>query len=147
MNISTPDAPWCLHKIWKNGHDGIVRSLYWDEPVSCPSNTAQVRFLSIIQANVIVTGGEDSRMRAWKYRPITETVEADPEVADEDDEMDLDVSQVVSPKNRRHDSDDEAPVVRDMACRDSATIQHTPGTQTKQTLKCLLYGSIMRIRL
>jgi len=38
-------------------------------------------------------------------------VEAEPEVIDEDDEMDLDVSQVASPKNRRRDSDDETPRV------------------------------------
>jgi len=34
MNLSVPDAPWCLHKIWSHGHTGIVRGLLWDEPVS-----------------------------------------------------------------------------------------------------------------
>ena len=34
MNISTQDAPWCLHKLWTHGHVGVVRSLLWDEEVN-----------------------------------------------------------------------------------------------------------------
>ena len=38
MNISVPDAPWCLHKLWTHGHVGIVRSLLWDEDVGSVSS-------------------------------------------------------------------------------------------------------------
>ncbi|RDB20465.1 WD repeat-containing protein 89 [Hypsizygus marmoreus] len=46
--LSTANAPWCLHNIWSNGHVGVVRSLLWDE-----------------ENKVLVTGGEDSKINVW----------------------------------------------------------------------------------
>ncbi|KAF9004783.1 WD40-repeat-containing domain protein [Cyathus striatus] len=52
MNPSVSDAPWFLHILWTNNHVGIVRSLLWDE-----------------QNQVIVTGGEDSKLNLWACPP------------------------------------------------------------------------------
>ncbi|KAK0467894.1 WD40-repeat-containing domain protein [Desarmillaria tabescens] len=30
-DLSTQNSSWTLHKIWSNGHTGVVRSLLWDE--------------------------------------------------------------------------------------------------------------------
>ncbi|KAG6906559.1 hypothetical protein DXG01_013187 [Tephrocybe rancida] len=47
-NLSVPGAPWYLHNTWSTGHVGIVRSLLWD-----------------FDHNVLVTGGEDSKINVW----------------------------------------------------------------------------------
>ncbi|OCH95967.1 WD40 repeat-like protein [Obba rivulosa] len=46
--LSDPSWPWTLSQIWSRGHAGVVRSLLWDE-----------------QNNVLITGGEDSKINAW----------------------------------------------------------------------------------
>ncbi|KAG6336327.1 hypothetical protein ID866_2752 [Astraeus odoratus] len=47
--LSQPGAPWMIHSIWAGGHAGIVRSTLWDE-----------------ENNVLLTGGEDSKVLAWR---------------------------------------------------------------------------------
>ncbi|KAJ4490235.1 WD40-repeat-containing domain protein [Lentinula aciculospora] len=49
-DLATPQSPgqWSLHKVWSTGHEGIVRSLMWDE-----------------QNQVLVTGGEDGKLCVW----------------------------------------------------------------------------------
>ncbi|KAF8876287.1 WD40-repeat-containing domain protein [Gymnopilus junonius] len=86
MNVSVPDAPWGLHKLWTHGHTGVVRSLLWDE-----------------ENQILVTGGEDGKINSWPIYPVPrdsdETVN-DNEDEDEDEAMDVDVS---SPKSRKRD--------------------------------------------
>ncbi|KAH7878679.1 uncharacterized protein C8R40DRAFT_1167403 [Lentinula edodes] len=49
-DLSTPQssAQWSLHKLWSTGHEGVVRSLLWDE-----------------KDQVLVTGGEDGKICVW----------------------------------------------------------------------------------
>ncbi|KAJ7122832.1 WD40-repeat-containing domain protein [Mycena epipterygia] len=54
-NLAVPAAPWSLCSTWTNGHTGIVRSLLWDD-----------------QNDVVVTGGEDSKINVWT-RPAANT--------------------------------------------------------------------------
>ncbi|KDQ28880.1 hypothetical protein PLEOSDRAFT_1011799, partial [Pleurotus ostreatus PC15] len=45
---SDSDAPWTLHRVWTHGHEGIIRSLLYDE-----------------ENHVLLTGGEDGRLNLW----------------------------------------------------------------------------------
>ncbi|KAI9066366.1 WD40 repeat-like protein [Trametes sanguinea] len=74
--FSDPSAPWLLHKTWTTGHVGIVRAALWDE-----------------RNNVLLTGGEDSKLNAWvaeQPEPVTSPGKvkrgntADPMDVDED---------------------------------------------------------------
>ncbi|KAJ4495767.1 WD40-repeat-containing domain protein [Lentinula edodes] len=49
-DLLTPQssAQWSLHKLWSTGHEGVVRSLLWDE-----------------KDQVLVTGGEDGKICVW----------------------------------------------------------------------------------
>ncbi|GBE79373.1 WD40 repeat-like protein [Sparassis crispa] len=47
-SFSDPNAPWLLTNTWSTGHTGVVRSVLWDE-----------------RNNVLLTGGEDSRLNVW----------------------------------------------------------------------------------
>ncbi|KAJ6627429.1 WD40-repeat-containing domain protein [Mycena sp. CBHHK59/15] len=47
-NLAAPGAPWSLRNVWTNGHVGVVRSLLWDD-----------------EKEVLVTGGEDSKLNLW----------------------------------------------------------------------------------
>ncbi|PPQ83949.1 hypothetical protein CVT26_011644 [Gymnopilus dilepis] len=88
MNISVPDAPWCLHKLWTHGHSGIVRSLLWDE-----------------ENQVLVTGGEDGKINLWPIIPVPREVEDGADIDEDEDSdgaMDVDVS---SPKPRKRELD------------------------------------------
>jgi len=109
MNISTNYAPWCLHKLWTHGHVGVVRSLFWDEPVR-PPPLSLLSFISsrsqqhlALQNNILLTGGEDSKLNAWPIQPIIpetkDEVESDSESEEgsEEDGMDVDGS---SPRSK-----------------------------------------------
>ncbi|CAL1701580.1 unnamed protein product [Somion occarium] len=52
-DFSDPQSPWLLHRTWTTGHVGVVRSFLWDE-----SN------------NVLLTGGEDSKINVWSSPPL-----------------------------------------------------------------------------
>ncbi|KAJ7590778.1 WD40-repeat-containing domain protein [Mycena floridula] len=47
-NLSVAGSPWGLHRLWTNGHVGVVRSLLWDEA-----------------NNILVSGGEDAKINIW----------------------------------------------------------------------------------
>jgi hypothetical protein len=65
-DLSIPAAPWQLHNIWSNGHVGIVRSVLWDEPVRILDFVLFEGLMNVsAQNNVVITGGEDSRLNAW----------------------------------------------------------------------------------
>jgi len=72
-DLSDAVAPWVIHSVWAGGHSGIVRSLHWDE-----------------EHDVLVTGGEDSKIITWRIQ--------DPDLTDPltrgqlDDPMELEVS-------------------------------------------------------
>jgi WD40 repeat protein len=48
-NVADPSAPWTINSVWANGHTGVVRSVFWDE-----------------NHEILVTGGEDSKISAWR---------------------------------------------------------------------------------
>ncbi|KAG5731985.1 WD repeat-containing protein 89 [Termitomyces sp. T112] len=76
-NLAVPGAPWYLHNTWSLGHAGIVRSLLWDH-----------------ESNVLVTGGEDTKINVWPS--------LSPEVQSDDGAMDVDLN----PRKRHLDQDD-----------------------------------------
>ncbi|KAF9563335.1 WD40 repeat-like protein [Agrocybe pediades] len=90
MNLSVPDAPWCLHKIWSHGHTGIVRGLLWDEP-----------------NETLVTGGEDGKLNVWPIKPIPVENKEDEEDDDDEDEDDSMVVDSPKPRKRERQADDE----------------------------------------
>ncbi|KAI0698608.1 WD40 repeat-like protein [Cytidiella melzeri] len=54
------DVPWAMERLWKLGHTGIVRSMLWDE-----------------RNNILLTGGEDSKLNAWPCPPYTSDLPLD----------------------------------------------------------------------
>ncbi|KAG2755716.1 WD40 repeat-like protein [Suillus brevipes Sb2] len=48
-NVADSSAPWTINSVWANGHTGVVRSVFWDE-----------------NHEILVTGGEDSKISAWR---------------------------------------------------------------------------------
>ncbi|KAG6861490.1 hypothetical protein C0995_015917 [Termitomyces sp. Mi166 len=75
---AVPDAPWYLHNTWSVGHVGVVRSLLWDH-----------------ESNVLVTGGEDTKIHVW---PSLSS-----ESRSDEDAMDVDSN----PRKRSLNRDDE----------------------------------------
>ena len=96
VNISVPDAPWYLQKLWTHGHVGVVRSLLWDEEVgSVPSyllSLSDIRFS--FQNHTLVTGGEDGKINSWPIHPIESKELIDGKDADGDESMDVDMQRV-----------------------------------------------------
>ncbi|KIO03111.1 hypothetical protein M404DRAFT_146633 [Pisolithus tinctorius Marx 270] len=74
-HLSQPAAPWTIHSVWTGGHVGIVRSILWDE-----------------HHNVLVTGGEDSKVLTWRIPEL-----CSPNTQGERD----DTMQIDSPKLKR----------------------------------------------
>ena len=109
MNISVPEAPWCLHKLWTHGHVGVVRSLFWDEEVSfILSLLCFLALISYIQNCALVTGGEDSKINSWQIHPVELEADevTDTDDTDEDELMDIDTF-LPKGRKREHGSDDE----------------------------------------
>lgn len=77
------NAPWVLSQTWLTGHSDVVRSFLWDE-----------------ENNVLLTGGEDSKLNAWVSPPraSASTVNAKRE---NDDAMDVDEDEGISHRKRR----------------------------------------------
>lgn len=48
-NVTDSSSPWTINSVWANGHTGVVRSVFWDE-----------------NHEILVTGGEDSKISAWR---------------------------------------------------------------------------------
>ncbi|KAJ7047758.1 WD40-repeat-containing domain protein [Mycena alexandri] len=82
-NLAVPAAPWSLCSTWTTGHTGIVRSLLWDE-----------------QNELLLTGGEDGKINAWKI-PASSTGQTT------DTAMDLDPSPLRKREKRDMDWEDE----------------------------------------
>ncbi|KAJ3757092.1 WD40-repeat-containing domain protein [Lentinula raphanica] len=68
---------WSLRKVWSTAHEGIVRSLLWDE-----------------QDQVLVTGGEDGKICVWSGL-----------VPEDDSSMDVDSGQNAKRSRSRDDMD------------------------------------------
>ncbi|TBU39158.1 WD40 repeat-like protein [Dichomitus squalens] len=52
--FADPSAPWVLQRTWMTGHIGVVRAALWDE-----------------RNNVLLTGGEDSKLHVWNAPAAT----------------------------------------------------------------------------
>ncbi|EAU82442.1 hypothetical protein CC1G_08193 [Coprinopsis cinerea okayama7 len=89
-------APWTLHSTWTHGHVGVVRSLFYDE-----------------ENGVVVTGGEDSKLRLWKDETVWES--------QSDSGMDVDGED----EDEESDNEDEDMVVSPGAGQDNETPGHT----------------------
>ncbi|TFK28632.1 WD40 repeat-like protein [Coprinopsis marcescibilis] len=63
-------APWTLHSTWSHGHIGIVRSILYDE-----------------EKGLVITGGEDAKLRVWKDHTEYKENDADMDMVDENDEQ------------------------------------------------------------
>ncbi|PCH41338.1 WD40 repeat-like protein, partial [Wolfiporia cocos MD-104 SS10] len=75
--FSDPNAPWILSHMWTTGHTEVVRSVLWDE-----------------ENNILLTGGEDSRLNAWLSPSFVSGVTTDSAVKrSSDDAMDVDVKE------------------------------------------------------
>ncbi|KAJ7781650.1 WD40-repeat-containing domain protein [Mycena metata] len=78
-NLAVPASAWSLCSTWTNGHTGIVRSLLWDE-----------------QNELLLTGGEDGKINAWKIpsssaEQSTDTaMDLDPSPSRKRDKRDMD---------------------------------------------------------
>ncbi|KAG1739879.1 uncharacterized protein EDB91DRAFT_1283578, partial [Suillus paluster] len=48
-NVTDSSALWTINSVWASGHTGVVRSVFWDE-----------------NHEILVTGGEDSKISAWR---------------------------------------------------------------------------------
>lgn len=89
-NLASPGAPWTIHTVWAGGHVGIVRSILWDE-----------------NHDVLVTGGEDSKVLTWRmpelYTSNTQEEDVTMQVDSPNSKRvweDMDVSEVASPGKR-----------------------------------------------
>ncbi|KAG8218297.1 WD40-repeat-containing domain protein [Butyriboletus roseoflavus] len=65
-DLSDAMAPWTIHSVWAGGHSGIVRSLYWDE-----------------EHDVLVTGGEDSKIITWRIQDPSHSDSLTPDQLDD----------------------------------------------------------------
>ncbi|KAG2151741.1 WD40-repeat-containing domain protein [Suillus cothurnatus] len=97
-NVADPSAPWTINSVWANGHTGVVRSVFWDE-----------------NHEILVTGGEDSKISAWRCPVPAQFSGLDKSVRDEnmmdmdsailkrerDDEMDVSESEPEGKKVKR----------------------------------------------
>ncbi|KAI0080683.1 WD40 repeat-like protein [Panus rudis PR-1116 ss-1] len=85
-NLSDANTPWLLHRTWTTGHVGVVRSLLWDE-----------------KNNVLLTGGEDSKLNAWSSSPLVSPQDTTSPSGKRDDSMDID-EEIGSPTRKRRRS-------------------------------------------
>ncbi|KAM5534876.1 hypothetical protein V8D89_011431 [Ganoderma adspersum] len=56
-SFADPSAPWVLQRTWTTGHVGVVRAVLWDE-----------------WNNLLLTGGEDSKLHVWNTPSLTPEV-------------------------------------------------------------------------
>jgi hypothetical protein len=83
----------------------VVRSLLWDEPVSQLHPNSPHSSLSLqTQNNVLVTGGEDSKINIWPISPLDSEGPSSTEVEQEDDLMDVDMEDPGPSRKRGWDS-------------------------------------------
>ncbi|KIK42840.1 hypothetical protein CY34DRAFT_12132 [Suillus luteus UH-Slu-Lm8-n1] len=71
-NVADSSAPWTINSVWAKGHAGVVRSVFWDE-----------------NHEILVTGGEDSKISAWRC-PIPGQFSGFDKSARDESAMDMD---------------------------------------------------------
>ncbi|GJE84958.1 WD40 repeat-like protein [Phanerochaete sordida] len=84
--FSDASAPWTLERQWTNAHVGVVRSVLWDE-----------------QNNILITGGEDSRINVWSAPPLSSGEPQSPSGKRESGGDAMDVDEDSQRKRRRAD--------------------------------------------
>lgn len=85
------DVPWTMERLWRTNHVGVVRSVLWDERVrSRHSPYAPTGAYVFSQNNILLTGGEDSKLNAWSY-PARESSSDQVKVKREGDGDDMDI--------------------------------------------------------
>ncbi|KAI0751452.1 WD40 repeat-like protein [Daedaleopsis nitida] len=83
--FSDASAPWLLQHTWSTGHVGVVRAALWDEG-----------------NNVLLTGGEDSKLHAWTaMAPESVASPGKTKRANDVDPMDEDDDDMSGRKKRR----------------------------------------------
>ena len=97
-NIADSSTPWAINSVWAGGHTGVVRSVLWDENVRS-FDTASFRIHRPCQHEVLVTGGEDSKIITWRC-PFPQQPSASGDSA-QDEMMDF-----IVPKRERHEDMD-----------------------------------------
>lgn len=109
--------PWRARSFLKGTHSEIVRCVLWDDSVSVCFARDSVALVSL-RHEIVVTGGEDGRIAAWRCPPVVE-VEDDPMdgggLDSEDDKMRSPPPPNSTPtfqrkRMTRDDSDDEGGV-------------------------------------
>ena len=103
-SFADPSAPWVLQRTWTAGHVGVVRAALWDERV-------RYFYISYIhlclrappeQNNVLLTGGEDSKLHVWNAPAATPEVSSPGSKRVNDvDPMDVDEDGDSNRKKRR----------------------------------------------
>jgi hypothetical protein len=97
-NIADSSTPWTINSVWAGGHTGVVRSVLWDENVSFLGVTSFNAYRPH-QHEVIVTGGEDSKIITWRC-PFPE--HSSPSGNPARDEVAMEMDSIVL-KRERHD--------------------------------------------
>ncbi|KAH8106301.1 WD40-repeat-containing domain protein [Cristinia sonorae] len=85
-SLSNASSPWSLHRMWSTGHTGVVRSVLWDE-----------------SHNLIITGGEDSRINVWSSPSPFASAETNGKREGSSDDMDVDESMTSPSRKRRRE--------------------------------------------
>lgn len=98
--FSDASAPWTLEQTWTNAHVGVVRSALWDEEVR-----SNIRCLESVlnedQNNILITGGEDSRINVWSAPSVVSGSESPSARRESDNGMDVDEDPTHSHRKRR----------------------------------------------
>ncbi|TFY69458.1 hypothetical protein EVJ58_g390 [Rhodofomes roseus] len=105
--LKDPNAPWVLSHSWQKGHVGVVRSVLWDEEVTSQILIRVIRITQMrSQNNILLTGGEDSRLNAWSGPSASRFFLGNDELSshssmEHDDPMDIDDSADGPTRKRR----------------------------------------------
>ncbi|KAG1811169.1 WD40 repeat-like protein [Suillus subaureus] len=91
-NVSDSSAPWTINSAWANGHTGVVRSVLWDEA-----------------HEILVTGGEDSKISTWRCPLPGQFSRFDKSVQDEN-AMDMDSTILKRERDDEMDISESEPV-------------------------------------
>ena len=93
-----------LQRTWTGGHVGIVRAALWDERVGLLSHSHEYKRIHgmLLQNNVLLTGGEDSKLNVWTaHQPEPVSSSGKIKRANDVDPMDIDEDGDVAARKKR----------------------------------------------